>query len=69
MLKEFDSMVRGVHHESGTEMASELIHYYSYLKPGEKIVFQGIIENKLAAEKNENIICILGEVKKDIQSS
>lgn len=69
MLNEFDSMVRGVHHESGTETVSELIQYYSYLKPGEKNVFQGIIENKLAAEKNENIMRILGEVKKDIQSS
>lgn len=69
MLTEFDLMVHGVHTESGKTAVSDLLHYYSYLKPGEKTVFIGIIENKLAAEKNEDILHILGEVKKDIQSS
>lgn len=67
MLNEFDSMVRGVHHESGTEMVCELKQYYEHLKSGEKTVFIGMIENKFATEKNQNILNILKELTADIQ--
>lgn len=67
VLKEFDSMVRGVHYESGDEMVSEITHYYIYLKPGEKKIFKGIIENTFATEKNQNILNILKELTAGIQ--